>query len=192
MARLGFALGNYERAVDAEEAAIYALPELHPTAAVLGQREVEIREWFRSLNLKGRQEARAAISNGTAGEEVERALMRSPIAHLDSDARVIVDAWKDRKRKENIDRVMTVESKRAALDRAYFAAKHIQGTTESWTRWDRTRDTLNHLMRSTDEAVRGGYRIFGFDEADIARWRLMQRAAERSESLSTALLPGVR
>jgi hypothetical protein len=174
VAKLRWAVDDYEKAVNAEEATMYHLPELHPTATVFGQREQEIRTWFRNLSTDERHKVRQAIQDGTAGQEVEIALMRSPIQHIDADAAIITAGWRRRKESENPDLVASLAQRREAIDYARRAMGFHSFAVTKFTGWNKER-ILQRALSSENEYVRTGATVFGTPQ-DIAKARFVMEA----------------
>jgi hypothetical protein len=180
VAKLGAALDDYEREIECQEAELFLVPELHPQAAVLGQREVEIRQWYMHLSRQDRMSVLEQVRAGTLGQEVELALLRSPIGLVSDEFKLVHGGWKDRKRAESPDKVALLEAKKAALDRARRVGAALRVSTDRVTQWAGPK-VLERLLDSKNEHARRGYKIFGIPEEVAATARVRRERIKNAE-----------
>jgi hypothetical protein len=170
VAKLSASLDMYESQIESQEANLTSVPELHPHAAVIGQREMEIRQWFRSLEFQDRMEILSRIESGQLSSEIVYALKRTPIGLPAAEREVFDRGWAEACRRNNPKLAAEIDMKRAALDRARRATALIGATTNSVARWDRKK-VLEQLVSSKNEMLSASTTLHGYSAYEVAQAR---------------------
>lgn len=167
-------LTMFERGVDAREQALYAVPELDPSAAAVAIEDREMRDWWRSLPTRERKEMLDHIKD--APDQHQRlaiALLRAPapLAALDHELKVIGDVWRQSRRAADLARAAQLDFERASVEFAREGLAHMAGITRSMTGWNGDR-TLRALLTSPLEPAREGWGVFNFGRDAVEHMRL--------------------
>lgn len=165
------AINMFEARLDKREAEFYAAPELSPGNSAMAMQDYEIRSWWRIQPYTDRltmiNRFKDAVGNAKKMADLERiqvALMRSPIALVDDEARLARDAWNDLRRSVNPDIAGGLDAARECLDWARRGLKITAGLAVTLTRHTYN-DVLQIVVNSKFEMKRTGYGIFGIPEA---------------------------
>lgn len=114
-------------AIDAREAALLAVPQLHDTAHGAAAVDVEIRQWWRALDADERARMLQAFNDGPEHKRIELALLRSPIALADIELRSVREGWNRQARLDNPAEALAISSARRAQTWAREALAHVGG-----------------------------------------------------------------
>lgn len=172
---------EFETAIAAREKNLYALPTLDPTAAAVAIEDREIRDWWRSMEAKQRTATLQSIeTNPEQHERLMIALLRAPapLTLLDHETKFVMDTWKGAKRAENPEVAVQIDTDRALVDTARRGLSHLAGISTRESGW-KAEKVLRTIVTSQFEPARQGFGVFGFNDAQAARTRIMIEAEAR-------------
>ena len=181
IARVAATMDKYEGTINAREAKLLGVPELTSGDAGGGLIDREIREYFRSQPAEVQNRLISSMKDGPEHVRIELALLRSPIALVDHQTRLIRESWDRRSRLANPAEAFDIENARAAIDWARAGLGHVAGMTRSVTGWGADQ-LIRSLIEGKDEYAMRGVKVFGFDDQMIVRTRALLDQERRRES----------
>lgn len=155
------AIDDYEASLDAREARLTAVPELHPQNAAEAVIDRELRDWWRSQSVSERAELMRRMQSEPGHSRLQIALLRSPYALLDTETTVARDAWQRAKRLENPAEATAIDQGRVVTEWARRAFGHLSGVAMSVTTYPRDR-VLSLLL--ADKSTARAASSFGFQK----------------------------
>ncbi|HWH74538.1 MAG TPA: hypothetical protein VNV16_09795 [Methylibium sp.] len=168
VSKLRGAIDHYSAGWDKIERDLYQVPELTNDAGQAAI-DIEVRQWWRGMSSTERTQYLQALSqpDNNLGR-IRLALLRSPIAVLDHELTVVREAWNAEKRALQPAIAESIDTARQTIATAEVAAAHLGGMAMVSTQWDSDR-IASHLLGSTNEFARRGYRVFGIGDEGMAR-----------------------
>lgn len=169
---------NYEQQVARQENGLYAVPKLEPTNAADAIVDREVRDWYKSLPPGERVQMLARMhKDPVAHQRVQVAMLRSPIALLDEDARVLGEVWRAGKRLENPAAAAAIDHSRESIDWTRRGLAQLGGLFKSVHKL--SHETVLQLVLTDENPNRAtGYGVFGISRESAERFAIMTLRAQ--------------
>lgn len=119
------AIETYADQLDAREANLLRVPELHPQNAAEAIVDRELRDYWRSLDMEGRHNLLNAMDRGPEHQRLEIALLRSPYGQLDHEIGMVRESWNRGRRISNPTEAFAIEAGRAQVEWGRRAMAHV-------------------------------------------------------------------
>ncbi len=163
---------------DKREAAMLAVPAIAPSDAASAAVDVEVRQWWRSLDSKQRADMLQKFQDGPEHQRIEAALLRSPVALADPELLAIRDSWNRQARIDNAGEATAIARDRYAQDYAGDAIKQAAAIFQASTAMPHG-DLLRAVVTG-DNPMANGAAVFGFSQDAIDRAKVL---ADGNESV---------
>lgn len=156
------AIETYADQLDAREANLLRVPELHPQNAAEAIVDRELRDFWRGLDMKGRHALLNAMDRGPEHQRLEIALLRSPYGQLDHEIGMVRESWNRGRRIDNPTEAFAIEAGRAQVEWGRRAMAHLSSITLRATAMGDS--ALKALLNAGRERAA---RAFGFAQNQI-------------------------
>lgn len=156
--------------LDAREAKLLEVPTVDPTHAAVAVEDREIRDWWRTQSFEARAQMLERMRSGPELQRIELALLRSPVALLDGEARAVRENWERGRRLDNPGETVAIESGRRAIEWARRGLSQVAGLALPVTTWSGDR-VLREIVAAAGDAPARGFDVFGFTPEEAARMR---------------------
>lgn len=177
-----FMVDQFEQRIVAREKALVKLPTIDPSHWAAATEDVEIRTWWRSQALPDRLRILESFESDPESERFQMALLRSPIALHDIEAKRVREIWTDMKRAKNPEEAAFIDIGKASIDWAQRGIASVAGLSRSVTKM-RDQDILKTIVADASEGRQRGYKAFGFNDHSAAE---MKRYLEIKAGLKAA------
>lgn len=182
MSKLRWALDDFSAKWDRTEQELLKVPDLGGDAGQAAI-DVEVRQWWRGMTQSERTNYLSELSRpDNSYGRIRLALLRSPIAVLDHELRLVREAWDTEKRALQPALAESVATARRTAEVAERAMGHLAGMAMVSTKWDADKIAL-HLLQSSHEPAQKGFRVFGIGAERMA---LIKRKAQAQKILRVA------
>lgn len=162
-----FVLDNFEDRILRRTEVLFAVPKLDPTHSAMAVEDMEIRTWWRALPFGERMKMSDRFDNSEKSKRIMIPLLRSPIALLDSEMKIIGDKWKEYRRAENPTESGFIDVANASIEWARRGVAQIAGMARVFMRLN-DQEILKIIVSSPAEGRRLGYKVFGFSDRQVA------------------------
>jgi hypothetical protein len=157
-----------EQKITSQETALLKVPDIEPTHVVCAIEDREVRDHFRSLSPAERMKMIADMESDPAKHQrVQIAMLRSPIALLEHEAKLLRKLWTDARRAANPSEAAAIDHGRRSAEWARRGLLILGGLFRSTTEIE-SRDLLRKVLLDGNPRRATGYGVFGFNQAQAA------------------------
>jgi hypothetical protein len=177
------AVASYEAALDKRYSDLIAVPVLLPGDMVNATTDLEIRNYWATLDRQQQIELAAKMDQGPELQRFELALLRSPVPSIANDMLAMVRAsWEKGCRANDVAADVAIETGRQLVEWSYRGLAQLAAALlATLPRNDYPRDrVLRVLLSDSRKQVQDAYPLFGFDDRTVATMRLQLAALKGS------------
>ena len=180
VARTWSAIAEFERRIDVVENNLCVVPALEETHSAAASIDREIREWWRAKSDMARISLIQGLDDSKESRRIQIALMRSPIALLDAEAKVVRERWADAQRKLYPDTAARIDLGRSSIEWTRRGVANLAGLTMVSVGWD-GRKILRTVLTDTEnsyvsDGLPHGYGAWGITESTATQEMLLLTA----------------
>ena len=160
---------HLEQKVVSQEVALLKVPDIEPTHTVCAIEDREIRDFFRTLPPVERLKMIAEMDSHPAKHQrVQIAMLRSPIALLEQEAKLLRKLWADARRAANPSDVAAIDHGKQSIEWARRGLLMLGGLFRSTTKLE-SQHVLRTILLDGNPRRATGWGVFGFNAAAVAR-----------------------
>lgn len=158
-----FMLDQFEQRIVAREKALVKLPTIDPSHWAAATEDVEIRSWWRSQPLPDRLRILESFESDPGSERIQMALLRSPIALVDVEAKRVREIWTGTQRAKNPEEAAFIDIGKASIDWAQGGLANLAGLSRILMKMP-GQEILKTIVSHPSEGRQRGYKAFGFSD----------------------------
>lgn len=157
-------IGELEAEVARKENALFAVPKLEPTHAACAIEDREVRDFFRSLPPPERLQMIGRLQDSPEHERIQIAMLRSPIALLELEAKLLRKAWTESRRAASPLIAQEIDHGRESIEWGRRGLLTLGGLFPIMTRMKRE-DVIRAALLDENPRRATGYGVFGFSDS---------------------------
>lgn len=160
-------LGNDAARVDKVEAHLLAVPTIEPSHAAVAVEDREIRDWWRTLELKERARIIGEFDSNPEYARIELALLRSPYRLGDLEVRTVRECWNRAQRRLHPVEAAAIDHGRSSIEWARRGLTHLAAISQRFMKLDH--EAIAYRLESTaNDSAKQGFPIFGVNDQQMA------------------------